>query len=100
MAAFTSLAYNIGTTNFSKSSALRHFNAGNKMAAAEAIQLWNKAGGKVLNGLVRRREAERELFLTPDKVLPKPEPAPVKRGNWFVELLRVILSLFESPRRD
>ena len=76
MAAFTSLAYNIGTANFSKSSALRHFNAGNKMAAAEAIQLWNKAGGKVLNGLVRRRSAEMALFLTP---VP-PEPAP-QRAN-------------------
>jgi lysozyme len=76
MAAFTSLAYNIGTTNFAKSSALRHFNAGNKMAAAESMQLWNMAGGKVLNGLVRRRSAEVTLFLTP---VP-PEPAP-QRAN-------------------
>ena len=63
--AFVSLAYNIGPSAFAGSSALRHFNAGDKVAAANAILLWNKAGGKVLAGLVRRREAERKLFLTP-----------------------------------
>lgn len=63
--AFVSLAYNIGPGAFKKSSALRSFNAGDKDGAAKAILLWNKAGGKVLNGLTRRREAERKLFLTP-----------------------------------
>jgi lysozyme len=63
--AFVSLAYNIGPGAFKKSSALRHFNAGDKAKAAAAILLWNKAGGKVLKGLTRRREAERKLFLTP-----------------------------------
>jgi lysozyme len=63
--AFVSLAYNIGPGSFKKSSALRSFNAGDKEGAAKAILLWNKAGGKVLNGLTRRREAERKLFLTP-----------------------------------
>ena len=64
-ASMTSLAYNIGLSGFRKSSALRHFNAGDKAKAAAAIKLWNKAGGKVLTGLVRRREAEVELFWTP-----------------------------------
>lgn len=63
--AFVSLAYNIGPGAFKKSSALRLFNAGDKADAAKAILLWNKAGGKVLKGLTRRREAERKLFLTP-----------------------------------
>ena len=61
----TSLAYNIGPGAFAKSSALRKFNAGDKAGAANAILLCNKAGGKVLGGLVRRREAERALFLSP-----------------------------------
>jgi len=61
--AFISLAYNIGPGAFRKSSALRLFNAGDKAGAAKAILMWNKAGGKVLNGLVRRREAEKKLFL-------------------------------------
>jgi lysozyme len=62
--AFVSLAYNIGPGAFRKSSALRHFNEGDKAKAASALLLWNKAGGKVLKGLTRRREAERKLFLT------------------------------------
>lgn len=63
--AFVSLSYNVGASGFIKSSALRFFNAGDKEGAAKAILLWNKAGGKVMKGLVRRREAERQLFLTP-----------------------------------
>lgn len=63
--AFVSLAYNIGPGAFKKSSALSAFNAGDKAKAAKAILLWNKAGGKVLKGLTRRRDAERKLFLTP-----------------------------------
>jgi len=63
--ACVSLAYNIGGHGFSTSSALKHINAGDYDKAANAILLWNKAGGKVLKGLVRRREAERKLFLTP-----------------------------------
>ena len=63
--AFVSLAYNIGPSAFGESSALRKFNAGDKQGAASAILLWNKAGGKVMRGLSRRREAERALFLRP-----------------------------------
>jgi len=65
--ACVSLAYNIGAHAFGTSSALKHINAGDYDKAANAILLWNKAGSpkKVLKGLVRRREAERKLFLTP-----------------------------------
>jgi lysozyme len=63
--AFVSLAYNIGPSAFRRSSALRLFNEGNTQGAADAILMWNKAGGKVLRGLERRREAERALFLRP-----------------------------------
>lgn len=72
--AFVSLSYNIGPAAFKKSSALRHFNAGDKEKAAKSILLWNKAGGKVLRGLVRRREAEKALFLTHVEAKPEPEP--------------------------
>ena len=60
--AFVSLAYNIGPSAFLRSSALRNFNAGNKAKASASILLWNKAGGKVLRGLQRRRLAEQALF--------------------------------------
>jgi hypothetical protein len=48
--------------------------SGEKAKAAAAIKLWNKAGGKVLAGLVRRREAEVALFWTPVPVVPAEAP--------------------------
>jgi GH24 family phage-related lysozyme (muramidase) len=63
-AAMTSLCFNIGPTNFAKSSVVRRMNEGNPKAAADAFLLWNKAGGKVLKGLTARREDEKKLFLT------------------------------------
>ena len=62
--AMLSLAYNIGTGAFSKSTCLKRFNAGDIEGAAEALQWFNKAGGKKLRGLVRRREAEAKLMLS------------------------------------
>lgn len=65
--AVCSLLYNIGVPNFLGSSVLRHLNAGNFRAAADAFLPWNKGrvNGelKVLPGLVTRRAAERKLFL-------------------------------------
>lgn len=63
--ACVSLAYNIGAYGFGRSTALEKINSGEYDKAADAFLMWNKAGGKVLQGLVRRREAERKLFLTP-----------------------------------
>lgn len=62
--ALVSLAYNIGPSAFKKSTVLRKLNAGDRQGAADAFLMWNKAGGKVLKGLQRRREAERALFLS------------------------------------
>lgn len=87
-AAMTSLAYNIGLSGFRKSSALRHFNAGDKAKAAAAIKLWNKSGGKVLTGLVRRRDAEVELFWTPVPV----EPAEPPQGRTSAAQSRTVQS--------
>ncbi len=61
--AMVSLAFNIGIAAFEKSSVLREFRAGHLLAAAEAFMLWTKGGGVVLPGLVKRRAAERALFL-------------------------------------
>ena len=62
--AILSLTYNIGVNGFKKSSVLRLLKQGDKLNASNAFLLWNMAGGKVLRGLVRRRERERKLFLS------------------------------------
>ncbi|ELP5716667.1 lysozyme [Enterobacter asburiae] len=62
--ALVSFAYNLGSRSLSTSTLLRKLNAGDYAGAADEFLRWNKAGGKVLNGLTRRREAERALFLS------------------------------------
>ena len=62
--AIVSLTYNIGTSGFKRSSVLKLLKQGDKFNAGNAFLLWNMAGGKVLRGLVRRREKERKLFLS------------------------------------
>lgn len=79
--AFLSLAYNIGPDAFRKSSALRFFNAGETFKAGESILWWNKAKGKTLKGLVRRREAELKLFNTPVT------SQPIKQSKSLWELI-------------
>ena len=62
--ALVSFTYNLGPRSLSTSTLLRKLNAGDYAGAADEFLRWNKAGGKVLNGLTRRREAERALFLS------------------------------------
>jgi lysozyme len=57
------LSYNIGVGAFCGSTVAKRFNAGDYSGACDAFLMWNKAGGKVLRGLVKRREAERRLCL-------------------------------------
>lgn len=62
-ASFISTAYNIGIKGFCGSSMSRKALAGDLKGACDALLLWNKAGGKVVKGLVNRRNAERALCL-------------------------------------
>lgn len=61
-----SLCFNIGISGFDHSSVLTFLNEGRIQDAADAFKRWNKAKGQVVKGLVTRRAAEREMFLTPD----------------------------------
>lgn len=61
-AAMTSLAYNIGIGAFSTSTLLKLHKAGNYQGAADQFGRWTKAAGKVLPGLVKRRNAEAALY--------------------------------------
>ncbi len=60
--ALVSWTYNLGPSNLNSSTLLKVLNAGDYDGVPEQIKRWNKAGGKVLQGLVRRREAEALLF--------------------------------------
>lgn len=61
--AIVSFAYNVGVGNLSKSTLLRKVNANPKdISIALEFLRWNKANGKVLNGLVARRKAESDLY--------------------------------------
>jgi len=63
-AALLSFVYNIGINGFAKSTLLKKLNRRDYAGAANEFRRWNKAGGVVLAGLVKRRKAEAELFLT------------------------------------
>lgn len=60
--AMVSLAYNVGLANFRSSTLLRMHRAGDKAGAAAQFVRWNRADGKVMGGLTRRREAEAEMY--------------------------------------
>jgi lysozyme len=60
--AMVSLAFNIGVAAFTGSSVARRVNATDFKGAQASFALWNKGGGRVLPGLVRRRAAEAKLF--------------------------------------
>lgn len=62
-AAMVAFAFNCGLGAFKSSTLLRCFNKRNTADAAEEFLKWCKAGGVVVPGLLRRRKAERELFL-------------------------------------
>ncbi|MEQ9946617.1 lysozyme [Pectobacterium aroidearum] len=63
--ALTSFTYNLGVESLETSTLLRLLNQGNYGAAADQFPRWDKDGEKVVEGLLRRREAERALFLQP-----------------------------------
>lgn len=62
--ALVSFCFNLGGGNLSRSTLLRKLNAGDYLGAANEFPRWNRAGGKILPGLVKRREAEKNLFLS------------------------------------
>ena len=61
--ALISFSFNLGAGSLKGSTLLKKLNADDREAAAEEFLKWNKANGKVLAGLTKRRESERKLFL-------------------------------------
>jgi lysozyme len=65
LGALTSFAFNVGVTNFRKSTLLKKVNANPSDATIRnEFMRWTRAGGKVLKGLVTRREAEANLYFS------------------------------------
>ena len=62
--ALVSFAFNLGCANLRKSTLMRKLNSGDAGGAAAEFAVWNRAAGRIMAGLSRRRAAERDLFLT------------------------------------
>lgn len=76
--ALVSFTYNCGEGNFKGSTLLKKVNAGMFVEAGDEFGRWNKAKGKVLKGLTRRRAAEAVLFARP---VASPSAAPTTPAN-------------------
>jgi lysozyme len=87
--ALLAFAFNVGIENFRRSSVLRRVNEGALIQAACALEMWRKADFEgeriVVDALVRRRAAEKALFLTPsDGWVPAPSPVLRPRVDYDV----------------
>jgi lysozyme len=74
-AAMCSLEYNIGIGAFERSTLLAMLNVGHVQGAADQFPVWNKSNGVVLDGLVKRRDAERALFLLGSNLSGEAQPS-------------------------
>jgi lysozyme len=61
--ALVSFAYNLGIGSLKRSTLLKKLNQRDLRGAADQLLRWNRARGRTMAGLTRRREAERDLFL-------------------------------------
>jgi lysozyme len=91
-AAFVSFAYNVGSAGFCGSSAARRLNAGDYRGACDGLLSWNRAQGRVVKGLVNRRNAERGLCLEGINA-PAPKPEPV---TLWTKIKLFFLSIFKG----
>jgi len=92
--ALCSFVFNIGVDNFRRSQMLKRLNAGETVQAACAMELWRKADFEgeriVIDALVRRRAAEKALFLTPRDNAWTPAPSPLLRPVLDLEALDLV----------
>lgn len=96
--ALCSFVYNIGETQFAGSTCLKRLNAKDYIGAAEALTWWNKDDGRVVQGLVNRRNDEKKLFLTPDSVLVDPveDTKQAQIDALFVEFKKRLMEIINE----
>jgi lysozyme len=99
--ALVSLAYNIGLGAFAKSTLLRKLNAGDYNGVPAQFRRWNKNDGKVMKGLINRREREIVMWLGGSTepadgsgVQPTYPSSPIKPKGFLELLIEFILKLF------
>ena len=87
--ALVSFAFNVGIGSFESSTLLRLLNRGRRKDAAAQFDRWVFGGGQALPGLVNRRNAEQQLFLTPVSKTDVPTGLPDKwHDHWRRPWLR------------
>lgn len=82
--ALVCFVYNVGDTAFKESTLLKFINAKDFDNAALQFDRWVYAGGRVVQGLVNRRAAEKALFTEPwcpEPTRPNPQPGPAPQKN-------------------
>lgn len=102
--ALVSFAYNVGTEGMAGSTVVRQHNAGNRAAAGEAFDLWNKSKGAVSDVLVKRRDLEQKLYetgvysTTSRKTAPAALPVPSSTEGLWVALAAAGAAYLLLPR--
>jgi lysozyme len=87
--ALVSFAFNVGEGNFRNSTLLKKVNNNNMSAAANEFEKWTRVGKERSLGLARRREAEKQLFLTP--------PSPISVEQRILSVKDLLQNLFTDP---
>jgi lysozyme len=92
--ALVSFTYNLGPSNFLKSTLLKKLNNGDYEGAAAEFKRWNRAGGQILKGLTRRRAAEAALFLSGATTPATPETPAREPRNWLAVIIELVVGVF------
>jgi len=93
--ALVSFAYNIGLDAFAKSTLLRLLNAGDYSSVPAQLRRWNKNDGKVMQGLINRRESEIKLWLKPSGDVTGGSK-PSSGTNPLAMLLQALVALLQA----
>lgn len=97
-AALVSFTFNLGEGSLSESTLLRLLSRGQRSKAADEFPRWVMAGGKRLEGLVRRRAAERELFLKPVEAGSMSTPLRITHDTFAKARLKPASELLEIEK--